>query len=311
MTPDKSILNILQEFAINGNRLTWTPLTAGLINDTYLVAQDSSAQFILQKINHKVFKNIKGLMDNIDHVLPVLKTEGYTQLSFLSTINGKPYLQKNGEYWRIMTFIPNSRTYDTTTNSKIAFEGGRIIGTFHSLLNSVDITQIKDTLPRFHDLGFRIQEFKEALNITSYQKRQMAKTAIDKAHHFLEELQVLENEKLPLRICHNDTKLNNILFSERTQKALCLIDLDTLMKGYFYYDFGDAIRTIANAAPEDETNLSKITFNKNVFKSFIDGLASLKPFLSPLEKDSLPLGAVYLPFLHGLRALPDLSLFHF
>ena len=111
--------------------------------------------------------------------------------------------------------------------------------------------------------------------------------------------------KLPVRLCHNDTKLNNILFSKTNNKALCLIDLDTLMKGYFFYDFGDAARTIANTAAEDEKDLNKITFNKELFSAFIDGLKNSTRFLSASELKTLPLGVVFMPFIHGLRALTD------
>ncbi|TLP75706.1 phosphotransferase enzyme family protein [Maribacter sp. ACAM166] len=305
MTHQQNILDILQEFTLNGNQFHWTPLNAGLINDTFLVTDGEDQQFILQKINHNVFKNAGILMDNIGYALPHLGPDNYAQITFLSTKNGANYLQKNGGFWRMMNYIPNSTTYNTTTNTNIAFEAGRIVGAFHRFLKKIDVSLFKDTLPKFHNLPHRTQEFKLALNTSEPQKRQIAEVAIQKAHYFLNELNHLDTENLPVRICHNDTKLNNILFSKNADKALCLIDLDTLMKGYFYYDFGDAIRTVVNTAPEDEQNHEKITFNTALFEAFVDGLASNPEFLTDAEKESLPLGAVFMPFMHGIRALTD------
>ncbi len=305
MIQHQNILDILQEFNLNGNQIQYTPLTAGLINDTFLVTDDEKQQFILQKINHKVFKNVGVLMNNINYALPFLTADDYAQISFLPTKSGKNYLETNGGFWRIMTYIPDSTTYNTTTNSNIAFEAGRIVGGFHSLLKKGNVALFKDTLPKFHHLDHRAQEFEEALATSEIQKREIAAKGIKKARHFLKELQHLNTEKLPVRICHNDTKLNNILFSKTTDKALCLIDLDTFMKGYFYYDFGDAIRTVVNVAPEDEQNHDLISFNSELFEAFVDGLASNESFLTEEEKQSLPLGAVFMPFIHGLRALTD------
>lgn len=301
----ESIQKILIEFNLNGNSLQWSPLTSGLINDTYLVTENDKQQYILQKINTQVFKNAEILMDNICYTLQFLNAADYAQITFLQTKNGEHSLKKNEGLWRMMTYIPNSTTYNTTTDNNIAFEAGRIVGRFHSLLKDVDHSIVKDTLPKFHNLNQRKQEFNAALENTDAQKKQIAEHAINKAHLFLTELESLNINNLPVRICHNDTKLNNILFSETNNKALCLIDLDTIMKGYFFYDFGDAIRTVVNNAPEDEQNHDLINFNENIFESFVEGLAVNQPFLTAKDKDSLPLGAVFMPFIHGLRALTD------
>ncbi|MDF4201388.1 aminoglycoside phosphotransferase family protein [Maribacter sp. SA7] len=300
-----SIKKILAEFNLNGSSLQWIPMTSGLINETFLVTNDDDQQYILQKINTKVFKNAGVLMDNIQFALPVLKADDYSQITFLNTTSGKNHLIQNNDFWRMMTYIPNSTTYNTTTQTSTAFEAGRIIGKFHHLLQSVDSTLFKDTLSNFHNLYYRTQEFQEALQNATMQKKETASVAIKQAHTFLSELQHLDAEKLPIRICHNDTKLNNILFSKTTDKALCLIDLDTIMKGYFFYDFGDGIRTVVNNAPEDEQNHSLICFNENLFKAFIDGLAANDTFLTKADQKSMPLGAVFMPFIHGLRALTD------
>lgn len=300
-----SIIKILVEFNLNGNSTQWTPLNNGLINDTYIVKEDDGEQYILQKINTQVFKNAGILMANIQFTLPILNADDYEQITFLKTRSDKNYLVQNDEFWRMMTFIPNSTTYNTTTHPTTAFEAGRIIGKFHQLLQHIDTTLIEDTLPNFHKLSHRKNEFKQALQNATKEKLNVADKAIKKAQHFITELAHLNTGSLPIRVCHNDTKLNNILFSKTSEKALCLIDLDTIMQGFFFYDFGDAIRTIVNTAAEDEQDHSLITFNEALFTSFVDGLASNGPILSSAEKESLPLGAVFMPFIHGLRALTD------
>lgn len=301
----ESIREILIEFNFNGNSIKWTPLNNGLINDTFLVTEGDGRQYILQKVNTLIFKNVQILMDNISYTLPFLNAEDYTQITFLRTKNGEHSLKKNDGLWRMMTYIPKSTTYNTTTDNNIAFEAGRIVGRFHSLLKDVDLSIVKDTLPKFHNLNHRTLEFQEALQNADAHKKEIAAVAIKKTQSFFKELQHLETINLPVRICHNDTKLNNILFSDSTNKALCLIDLDTIMKGYFFYDFGDAIRTVVNNAPEDEQNHDLIHFDENLFESFVDGLVLNQPFLTTADKNSLPLGAVFMPFIHGLRALTD------
>ncbi|SHJ55859.1 Phosphotransferase enzyme family protein [Maribacter aquivivus] len=301
----ESIQKILIEFKLNGSLLQWTPLTSGLINETFMVTEENGQQYILQKINTQVFKNASILMDNIQFALPVLKADDYSQITFLNTTTGTNHLIQDNDFWRMMIYIPNSTTFNTTTQTSTAFEAGRIIGKFHQLLQHADTALFNDTLPKFHNLDFRTQEFQEALQNAESQKKEIAHIAIKKAQSFLKELQYLNTSILPVRICHNDTKLNNILFSKSTKKALCLIDLDTIMKGYFFYDFGDAIRTVVNNAPEDEQNHELINFDESLFKAFVDGLASNRSFLTAADKDSLPLGAVFMPFIHGLRALTD------
>ncbi len=282
----------------------FSPLNDGYINDTY-VSENKTPCYILQRINHNVFKDIEGLMGNIDRALKQLNGNGYQEIDLIRTTSGKYFLSDNSGFWRVMTYINNSTAHNTTTETKVAFEAGRIIGKFHLLLKSVETNDFVDTIAQFHDLDLRESQFNEALSNAASTKLEIAKTAIAFSQRMLGQLKELQTTDLPIRICHNDTKLNNILFSKKTNTALCLIDLDTLMKGYFHYDFGDAIRTIVNTAPEDEQEHSKITFEKNLFVAFTEGLATNERFLTQKEIDNLPLGAIVMPFLHGIRALTD------
>jgi len=297
--------SIIDQFEVQEENRSFRPLTDGFINDTFMVLEDGRPKYILQKVNHQVFKDMKGLMGNIDKALNHLDNPKYTKIELIKTKREETFLDNEQGYWRLMTYIDPSIAHNTTTNPNIAFEAGRIIAQFHLLLQHGKTEDYIDTIPRFHDLDLRKEQFKEALSKASSEKKKTAHDAIDFAKAVLETLSELSEKELPIRICHNDTKLNNILFSKEDDRALCLIDLDTLMKGYFYYDFGDAIRTIVNTAPEDEQDHTKITFDKNLFAAFINGLASVPDFLSREEIETLHLGAVFMPFIHGLRALTD------
>jgi len=296
---------ILGYFSIAPDSFHIKVLTAGYINDTFLVSHSDKPLYILQRINHSIFEDIDGLMQNVLSALKVLKATDYAQIIMVSTTSGNYHVKAFDGYWRLMTFIPNSTTFNTTTKEYIAYEAGRIIGKFHALLQHENPMEYVDTIPNFHNLSHRSVAFKDALRDADPAKLEIANAAIKYAKSTLQKLKTIPVDKLTVRVCHNDTKLNNILFSKETNKALALIDLDTIMKGYFFYDFGDTVRTIVNTAPEDEQDHCKITFNLNLLESFVKGLSSNSSFLTKAELASLPLGTVFMPFIHGLRALTD------
>ena len=299
---------ILAQFSVADKEYTLAPLTDGFINDTFLVRDNEVPLYILQRVNHHVFKDVSGVMNNIKHALNDLKATDYSNITLVETKAGHAFLelkQKNAGYWRMMTYIKGSTAHNTTTDPTIAFEAGRIIGRFHSLLHTADHTDYVDTIPNFHDLNLRKKQFEQALTTCTADKKGIAESPIAFTRKILSVLEKTDLSRLPFRICHNDTKLNNILFSRESDKALCLIDLDTLMKGRFLYDFGDAVRTIANTAPEDEKDHTKITFEKNLFEAFVEGLSTNVSMFSEDELRTMPWGAVLMPFLHGIRALTD------
>jgi len=305
---DDILNSLLANFSITEKNCSFRPLTDGYINDTFLVFSEGRPLYILQRVNHLVFENIEGLMNNVQKALQHLEAEDYHKITLVKTLEGRSFYKHESDglaYWRLMTYIDESTAYNTTESTEIAFEAGRIIGKFHLLLANAKVDHYIDTIPRFHDLELRKVQFQEALKNSSPEKKLIAVNDIDFARETLGRLATMHQTDLPLRVCHNDTKLNNILFSKKNGKALCLIDLDTLMKGHFHFDFGDAIRTIVNTAPEDEQQHDKITFEKPLFVDFVEGLASNQRFLTDQEIDSLPFGAILLPFLHGIRALTD------
>ncbi|MDL5512583.1 aminoglycoside phosphotransferase family protein [Arenibacter sp. M-2] len=305
-TKNAELNELLKNFSVDRKAYGFQGINQGYINDTYLVLDNDYPLYILQRVNHNVFKDVHGLMGNIANAFQHLKDQNYTPIELLKTQSGNSYFKdEETGYWRLMTYLNNTTAYDNATDTGIAFEAGRVVGKFHQLLAEAPLGNFVDTIPQFHNLTLRESQFEEAVLSAKTEKLETAKAAIAFAKQTLEKLTILDNSKLPLRVCHNDTKLNNILFSKENNKALCLIDLDTIMKGYFYFDFGDAIRTVANTAAEDEQDHSKITFERPFFEAFIKGLESNGPFLHKEEIDLLPWGAVFMPFIHGLRALTD------
>ena len=303
---NKDLQELLKNFSVDQDHYVFRRIDQGFINDTFLVLKKGQPRYILQRINHEVFMDVAGVMGNMTKALNYLNDEDYSLVVLIPAKTTNSYYELNHEeFWRLMEYIPNSFAHDFANNSKEAYEAGRILGKFHLLMGNAPVDQFVDTIPKFHNLSFRWQQFQEALKNAVSVRRNKADTAISFAEKIMPRLMELSTHEMPLRPCHNDTKLNNILFSKTTNKALCFIDLDTLMKGHFYYDFGDLVRTIANTAKEDEKEHHKISFHRPLFESFLDGLASNGHFLTQDELKSLLLGTVLMPFIHGLRALTD------
>jgi len=295
---------ILEEFQVDISDISFQTITDGYINDTFLILENEQPKFILQKLNTKVFSNFEILQSNIDQALTKLKSSDYCELEFLTTKNGSTLAIFQNEVWRLMKYIANSIAYNTTTNSEVAYEAGRIIGVFHRLLQEVNVEKYDDVISNFHHLPTRIEQYESVFRSAEEKYKLKAKSQIEFIFNHSNKFEDFYKENLPLRICHNDTKLNNILF-DPSNKALCLIDLDTIMKGYFHYDFGDAIRTIVNSAAEDTKNVNDVNFDRTLFSSFIQGLKNSNFKLTKKEIEYLPLSVALMPFLHGLRALSD------
>ncbi len=296
---------ILLQFGISAEGSSFEPIEQGLINTTYFVCFGKERKYVMQRINEHVFPNSKALSHNLELTLPHLCDPNYVQVKYYRTGKGELFHRTEGnELWRLMSYVPESISYHCTSDEEIAFEAGRILGLFHRQLKSLTPSARKITLDRFHDLDWRKEQYRGALKNAEEQDLKRTANLQGFVDEIGEELSKLQNLNLPHRVCHNDTKLNNILFSEE-KKALCLIDLDTLMPGFLLYDFGDAVRTLANSAPEEETELSKINFSKDMFAAFVDGMVLNRSEFSVEEIDSLSLGPVYMPFMHGLRAYTD------
>jgi len=310
---------IAEQFDIHGHVAEIIPFGSGHIHDTYLIktAGNNNPDYILQKINHQIFRDIDGLMSNISVVTSHLKSKLSTfqgpesrkqTVELVKSADGDPYIEMSGNYWRVFTFISDSYTYQKVQNNQQAYEAGRTIGGFQYLLSDIE-TDLHVTIPGFHDLELRLDQFNLAVTNDLTNRVQLVKDEIsfviestDQLRPFLD---LLKSGKVPWRIAHYDTKLNNILFDKNGQ-AICLIDLDTVMPGYIFYDFGDAVRTMANDTNEDEADLSKIGFNRNYYQALLDGyLAETTRFISKIELDWLSYSPLYMTFLMGVRFLTD------
>ena len=282
------------------------PVSEGYINDTFKVWVGGAPRYILQRINTGVFGDAAGLMGNLEAVLPHLKAADYAALELVRTPEGRAWAtDPSGNPWRMYRFIPGSRTLGAASDPHIAREAGRILGRFHQLAEAVPASSLHPTLPRFHDLAWRLEQLDEAVQNGLAARRESTASWIALARDLAALCAAIPWQQLPLRVCHNDTKLSNILFAAESDRALCLIDLDTLMPGYLLYDVGDAVRTLMNPLPEDHPEWEAIRARPELFRAFVQGLKQSGLKLEPSERESLPYGVVLMPLLHGVRALAD------
>jgi len=311
--------NVFSQFDDSTEVVSYEELASGHINDTYLIETSNKKKYVLQRINHGVFKDVSGLINNkvaiSKHIQEKLshlpKGERNREvLTFVATKKGAPfYLGKSGGYWNMMIYIADSVTYETVKNEEIAFEGGKLIGNFLNLTSDFDASRLIEVIPKFHDMSFRFSQFEDSLKKASKQRIDLAMPYIDLVWGLKDEMHILQHLKesgeIKLRVTHNDTKISNVLF-DTNNKGLCVIDTDTVMPGIVHYDFGDAIRTICNTAAEDEKNLALVNFNLAYYKAYVKGfLKEMSSSLSPIEIKHLPLGAKTMIFIMALRFLTD------
>jgi hypothetical protein len=302
---------IFEQFACKGTYLSHYPYGTGHIHGTWLVetTEPEAPDYILQQINRDVFRNIPALMENIQLVTSRLKEAGSRSPELVPTTgNQSCYVDPHGVIWRMFVYIPDSLTFEHAVDERQAFEAGKTIGNFQYLLSDL-APRLNVTLPGFHDLDSRMIEFREAIHLDPVSRTTEIKPeadAVEDIYPLVAPLQrAMATQQLPLRVTHNDTKLNNILF-DRDLRAICLIDLDTVMPGCIHFDFGDAIRTMANTAGEDEKELARIRFDLRIFEAFSRGyLQEASRFISQEEKEWLPLAPAYMTFIIGLRFLTD------
>ena len=315
----ETIKSIFKEFDHKANYVSHSELNSGHINDTFLVKTDGENNYILQKINHNIFKDVPGLVNNkvltsnhIKSKYPNLSEEELSKkvLSFVKTKKTDFYYHKeNGDFWNVMIFIDNSVTHEIVKDKEIAYEGGKLLGEFLNLTSDFDSNKLIDVIPNFHDMSFRYKQYASSLQSAS--KSRLNKAAkytkivaeLKDEMHILQELK--EEGKIPVRVTHNDTKISNSLF-DKNNKGMCMIDTDTVMPGIIHYDFGDAIRTICNTAAEDEKDLSKVEFNLDYYKAYEKGfLEQSKESLSAIGLKYLPLAAKTMIFIMAIRFLTD------
>lgn len=311
-------LEILSRFPLEGTIGTIEPFGNGHINDTLKVTNNANETLcILQRINHQIFTNVDMLQGNIDkvtkHIRKKLEARGEKDidrkvLTFLPTLDGQLYYFDGESYWRVCLFIPRSRSFEEIT-PELSFEAGKAFGDFQFMLADLPEGALGETIPNFHNMEFRLQQFREAVQANAANRLNEVQDLVNEIEKRAKSMCIQEElyreGKLTKRTNHCDTKVNNILFDENG-KVLCVIDLDTVMPGFVLSDIGDFIRTGANAGAEDDENLDRVFVNMDIFKSYTRGyMETAKAFLSPLEISLLPYGGRLLTYMQTVRFLTD------
>lgn len=307
------INKVLAEYGLNREGVTYKPFGTGHINSTFLVSdQQEGRRFILQNININVFKKPDVIAQNVKLVGDYLAKHhpDYLFVSAIKTSDGKEMALVDGDYWRLTHFIENSISFDTLSDPAQAFEAAVQFGRLNKLLSDFDASQLKETIPGFHDLGLRVEQFNNALSLAPEHLRQNASHEIQKALHYkfiLDYFNSFKNSKdFPDRAMHHDTKISNMLFDKDSMKGVCVIDLDTLMSGKFISDLGDMMRTYLCAYSENEPDTDKIFVRVEYFEAIVKGyLQEMGSKLSPVEKDLILFSGKYLIYMQAIRFLTD------
>lgn len=309
-------MNSLKEVFVNFGfepDAKYIPWGNGHINDTFRVED----KFILQRINTDVFKDYQALMNNVCLVTTYLQKMLYENggdvlretMGVMPAIDGKNYYKcADGRVYRVYIFVQDSLSLEKVETKDDLYSCGLGFGDFQKMLSGFNAELLVETIPHFHDTLKRFEAFKEALNNDVKDRAKDCKAEIDFVLNRYDEIKKIAEiySKLPLRVTHNDTKLNNVLFDNETRAPLCVIDLDTVMPGYAANDFGDAIRFGASTAAEDETDLSKVHFDMELYKAFAKGfIEGCGDGLTKEEKLSFPYGCIMMTFECGMRFLTD------
>lgn len=320
---DAILCETVAAFPFCGTQTDLSPFGNGHINDTFAITfrgdGGSSKRYILQRINTSIFKKPEELMQNVGNVIAhirdaVVQAGGDPERESLNLMQTKDdkffYIDSEGSYWRVYHFIENATTFQLVARPEDFYHSARAFGRFQQLLADYPAHTLYETIPNFHNTVDRIRQFKEALE----------KDVMGRAKDIPDEIAfVLEREKeagllldlqksgeIPLRVTHNDTKLNNVMIDDATGKAICVIDLDTVMPGLSLYDFGDSIRFGATTAAEDEANLDLVHFDLDLFDVYTKGYLEVAgSVLTPCEIENMPMGAKLMTFECAIRFLAD------
>ena len=312
---------IVSNFNVNGKLLSCERYGEGLINETYLaiIEQDGKpVNFILQKINNKLFKNVDKLMNNIRLVTEfnrkkIIERGGNPEresLTLIYTKDGKPYVENADGFFRMYVFITDAFAPEKVEKPEDFYYSGLAFGNFAKLLSEFDATQLYEVLPNFHNTKVRYENLVKAIDADIIGRKKDVQAEIDfylsRKDYCGKIVDLLESGKMPTKVTHNDTKLNNIMIDNETGKPICVIDLDTIMPGSICYDFGDSIRSGCNTSTEDDPNLDNVNFDIDLFETYAKGyIEALGDGVTDIEKQHLPFGAMLMTFECGMRFLTD------
>lgn len=320
---DEITAEVPRQFDVGADFLHAKPFGSGHINDTYLAVYNKGGAescYIIQRINHNIFTNPPALMENIvrvtEHIRKKLQQQNADDiprrvLTVIPSVNGDYfYKDAGGNYWRCLNYIANAMTVDTCRSLDLIYEAARAFGTFQKMLCDLPGPALHETIPNFHNSPLRFKAFESAVEKDICRRAKNVQKEIvflfQNACIFDVLPKLVKQGEIPVRITHNDTKINNVMFDKHTNKALCVIDLDTVMPGLSLSDFGDIVRTTISDAEEDETDLSKVTIDIQRFEAIVKGyLSSAGSFLNKAEINNLLLGAKNIILEQAVRFLTD------
>ncbi len=303
--------NILHSYGLERSSFRIERIGTGHIHQTFKLI--GARSFILQRVNAQVFKNPEIIASNLRLAGEYL-LKHFPQYPFLRPVhslkNDEMVYDPDGNPWRLFPYVDNTFTVDKVATAKEAFSAAQEFARLTRYLDAIDVHQFKETIHRFHDLDVRYEQFEDAMREAPQDRSETAEDCIRScqgANGLVDEYnQLIRCGALRLRITHNDTKINNVLFDTVSRKAVCVIDLDTLMPGYFIYDLGDMIRTFVCPVSEEEKDLSKIVFRKDVYDALLKGyLSQMKEVMSAEELDAVPFAGKMMTYIMALRFLTD------
>lgn len=316
-----TVETIAGQFATEGTISKVQPHGGGHINDSYRLLNGTldHPDYLLQRVNHYVFKDVELLMRNMvlvtDHVRAKIQKDHPEEverrcMTIIPAIDGKSYFKDpEGNYWRVLRFIEDHLVFDSTTDTDIAYEGARTFGAFTEMLNDLPAGEVGTVIPDFHNMKWRLTQLEDSIRKDAAGRLKEVKKEIDyvesRSKMMLTIHELGEKGAIPLRVTHNDTKINNVLF-DTNRKGLCVIDLDTIQPGYVTSDFGDGIRTLTNTGEEDDSNLDRVSMDLELFEAFASGfLDSTREILSVTEKEALLYAGLLFPYMQAVRFLID------
>ncbi len=317
-----NIESVASNFMLAGRLIEAAPFGSGHINDTFTLRCRTNAgeeRYILQRINHRVFRNPAAMMENIrrvtNHIRGKLRDQGdelaQRQLAVIETNDGAACFEdEQGNFWRLYNRIEEAVTYDTLESPQTAYEVARMFGWFQRMLIDLPGPPLHETIPDFHATPKRFRDFQEVLQRDPRNRAKDVGTEIEFVLENAEICDVLLNlvgrGEIPIRIAHNDAKINNVMLDAKTHKGVCIIDLDTVMPGLSLYDFGDMVRTATSPTEEDERETSKVAMQMPRFEMLARGFAEETcAFLTPVEKEYLAFSAKLITFEQMIRFLAD------
>lgn len=321
MSNEYDFEKIYKLFDIDGEYVSCEHCGEGHINGTFcLTVNENGAQkhYLLQRINNHLFTDVEKLMHNIELITDFCRESVISRggdpmrecMNIVRTKEGKTYCLYGKDYFRVYVFIENATTLQIVRNAEDFYQSAVAFGNFAALLSDFDASKLYEILPNFHNTVVRYENFLKSVEKNAAGRRDEVAAEIEwvKKHSYLcnKIVDKIASGEIPLRVTHNDTKLNNVMLDDKTGKPLAVIDLDTVMPGSLCYDFGDSIRFGCNSAAEDEPDLSKVYFRMDMYKAYLKGyLSAVGGFITDAEKENFPMGAVLMTYECGMRFLAD------